>query len=193
VNALTDWVTATSTAITAILVGLSGWVAWLTYLRDKRRELPVIEPTFDWKEDATVGPYIKLRLWVVNRLDETLLIEAISVRCPRKSLLSEGITTRNQIGHSVTLPARGSTNSLVIKERIESAGSNMERLPGHRSRTDVSAIEFFIFPPSKWASGKISIILRISSKARTILNRRMVIVAKVAARPELKPVSKPSG
>lgn len=73
----TDWITAAATAITAVVVALSGWVAWLTYLRDKRHELPVIEPTLEWQEDAKIGAHIKLRLWVVNRLDETLLIEGI--------------------------------------------------------------------------------------------------------------------
>jgi hypothetical protein len=181
-SGLTDWVTAAATAITALLVGFSGFVAWLAYRRDKRRDLPVIEPCAIWEDDKGLGHYLHLRLIITNRLDETVILNTVSVRRPRGALVSAGMRVNTGYSGGTLAATRGSSDTVVLGETISSAGSAfLGAMDGHSIRIDTAELSLYIFPPSTWLSGEVLIILRVSSKALTIRDKRMVIKSRVPA------------
>jgi hypothetical protein len=68
---LPDWITAVSTAVTALAAIVGGGIAWIGLHRENKPPLPVIEPDFNWV-DPKYGRYIRLDIVIRNQLYETI-------------------------------------------------------------------------------------------------------------------------
>lgn len=178
-----DWITAASTAATALFAAMTGWVGLLAYRQANRRLLPVVEPTLTWQEDSELGRFIYARLHLTNRLDETIIVERIRAVRPRRSLLSAGQRVTTPDARRILKPTKGMGRSIFCSEQIASAGSEMEFVPGHTARFDIQVLEFYIFPRRRWSKGVVRLQLRVSSKALTIRDKRMIVQSKIPPMP----------
>lgn len=183
-SALPDWITAISTGITAVLTGLAGIAAVAGLRRDTKRQLPIIEPSFDWISDRLV----RARILIRNRLPETIEITSVGIKKPRGSKISFGTRQisgeKRQRWEPVPPEFRNINTRLAISpigsERLATGGVVFDY---GESRT----CDFYILPPPDWRSGKIVLVLRISSRALTIRDRRSTITRTIAAPANSKP------
>lgn len=173
-NELANWITAASTALTAILTGTGGLAAWLVLRRDKLRELPVMERSIHAVDD-----HLLLALTVRNRLDETIKLDRIELRQPKDATISPPYSSiAGAAPYGGPGPAvRGNERFLLPRYSVAAHGTR----PSQHSTGDVAYWKFAIWPSPSWEGGKIVIVLRISSMAETIRNRRIVIKNNVPA------------
>jgi len=172
----TDYVTAIATAATALFAGLSGIAALIVLRRESRRLLPVIEPDFRWADEKDVGPHIRTLILITNRLDETLVIDSVKLARPAGGTLSPGCPT----GYGGdTKAGRGHSPRLSLGRQIRPRGEPDSI--GRDSSGDWAQLMLYAFPPPQWSAGKVRLEIRISSKALTIRNRRIVIQRTVPA------------
>lgn len=168
-----DWITAWATAITAILTGTGGLAAWLALRREQLREMPIVERTVHWDDGHLI-----LKLTITNRLPETLILDSVEITRPRGTTISDS-TGPGDKAWSPGPPVPGVGPVLPCRFSINRAGSEGSQ----HSVGDIGYRGFSVWPPTGWSSGHLKIVLRVSSKAETIRNKRMVIKHRVPEAP----------
>jgi hypothetical protein len=181
---IADWITATSTALTAIAAGVAGFIAWLAFRRDTLNRLPIIETDIEFESQYRV-----LNLTITNRLPETIVVTSAIVRKPKGSLISAAFRF-GQHGYVEVMPPN--SNEANLKVEVEAAGSSIQAIPGMGVVGDVKKLPLYILPPKGWMSGDLVVDLSISSKARTLRDKRIVI-RRFTAAPPPKENSTPRG
>jgi hypothetical protein len=83
-----DWITAVSTALTAVAAFAGGAIAWIGLRRDRHAFFPIIEADIKWAKPSGQSRYLILDLIIRNQLYETLTLDTIRVRKPKGSLIS---------------------------------------------------------------------------------------------------------
>lgn len=168
------WITAGATVITAILTGTGGVAAWLALRREREREMPVVERSLYWDKGHLI-----LKLTVTNRLPETLTLDSVEIKRPRGTTISDE-TGPGDKEWNPGPPIPGESSIMVCGHPVKRAGS----VASQHSFGDTSYWGFSVWPPASWKAGVVKIVLRISSRAETIRNRRIVIKSKVPAAPK---------
>jgi|SRR6266480_890623 len=158
-----NWITAVATAFTGLTGGIIAGLAWFAVRRDNRAQLPIVEPGHCYWE----GGKIRARIFVRNRLRETLTIESAYVRRPRPSRIA-----RREDGTFCKVAN--------LTDRIRPTGDGDQVQP-NQLQSGPGWLDLWIEPRSGWQSGEIAITLRISSMARTIRHKRIVTKAFVQA------------
>ena len=170
----TDWITAISTAATGFFAAIAAWATFSAFRRESRRILPVVELNQSGGGgDIEFGDFLTMHLKIANRLDETLEIEKIIVKKPRHSRISSGIVGQDGILHASV----GATNIIFNPTIISESGSYNE-IYGLTQRADRSHIEIYIVPPKDWRSGSVRIDVVVSSRAKTIWRKRIVVMSE---------------
>lgn len=177
----TDWVTAISTATTAMIAGLA---VWFGLLRDKRARLPVVEHDAEWRSLGGED-YICFHVTVRNRLYEMINIRFARVSRPRGATLFDlSMIERDHSNRPARLP-RSSSATLIINRDVRPIGDVPSRAadegPFVASRVDVQFFDIYLRPPPHWSSGRTAIELRISSRASTIRDKRIIIRRRMEA------------
>ena len=182
-NETAEWITAVATGATALLTGTGGLAAWLALRREQRRELPVIERSVEWR-----AGYLLVSLTVRNRLPETITLDRIDLRKPKLATITLGHSPTTDGYGNTGPPLRGGEDFLLVGYSVRPYGSS----PSQISTGDTGHFQFAIWPHPSWVAGGVVMVLRISSKAETIRNRRIVIKSKVAADPAKQAAEKAS-
>jgi hypothetical protein len=172
-GSLPDWITATSTGITAVATGAAAFVAWVALRREARASRPIIEPEFYWFED-----YLALKLIIRNQLYETIILDSASVIRPRRSLISKDTKVGPDGGFGGVI--KGNSSIIKICREISPVGTAREAYSGLMRRTDVSRVDLYLSPPGNWNGGVVKVDLRISSKSLTIRDMRVAINRSVS-------------
>jgi hypothetical protein len=155
VVSLTDWITSGATVATAIATGFGGFAAWLLYRHERNKDLPIIE-ILNIRRDQDDELFVRVR--IRNRLPEILIVNRLEVLCPRAATASLGHTEAG----GMRRPAIRPTSRRIDHEwEIEGAESY--------------EIDLFVYPPEGWRSGQIALSLRVSTRSRTIRDRRKTI------------------
>jgi hypothetical protein len=178
---LTDWITALSTAATFVAVAIGSWMAFIALQAQNRRLLPTIEPEIQGPyANAEIGDYLIVKLWIVNRLDEEIVIDRVRVTEPRKALISRGSVdpARRENGRQA---ARGSKNIVESNFKIREVGSTFSLGPDRQQPLHKGWLTLFVSPPQGWRSGKLRLDVFVSSNADTIRNKRITIKRYVKA------------
>jgi hypothetical protein len=178
-SSLPDWITAASTAATAIAAFVATIIAWRAYNRDGRAPLPVIEPEFDW---SRADGFLSLRVIVRNQIYETVTIESLRVLAPRGATIAQ--TKPNDKGRSEIIPTADRFRELDWS--VAPIGETSHSLRGRPHRRDVTWEWFYFSLPQSWRGGNVKVEFRISSAMRTIRDRRIVVSRHVKAAPETK-------
>jgi hypothetical protein len=176
----TDFVTSLATAGTLVAAAVGATVALLVYRRDARLDMPIVEPDFNWEYDPALGRCLRVSLRIVNRLDETLIIESATVSRPPYATISaaaEFITPSHYLDHR---PTASSKRKIDLDWRIPPAGANAETFTTPRLEDAIRQL-LYVLPPPSWNGGTLRITLRISSKALTIRARRTIIKRRLPA------------
>jgi hypothetical protein len=168
--------------LTALVAIVGVWFAVAASRRDARRLLPLVEPYLSGSgHDSTFGDFLKIKLWVVNRLDETLIVEKILIKSPPKSRISMGdcdIGGGRYQGEAA--PKLGETNFVLPNAIVHEKGAISNIAPSP-SPGDRQGIEFYLVTPVGWKSGVLCFEVFVSSKAETIRNKRVVVKYDVKA------------
>jgi hypothetical protein len=168
---LSDWITAAATAATALFAAITGWAAMQAYRHEVKRDLPVVESDFRWSTEGEIGPHSRLRFTILNRLDETLVVQECEIKKPKRNTISTGIISSNGI-----VPSRGVSQRIRLDYNVYRSGTLSSGPPGGGSvSSDLLPFLIFLSPPDDWHRGEIVTQLLISSKASTIRNKRIVI------------------
>jgi hypothetical protein len=164
-----DWITAAATTATALVGALAVWLALLTYRREARKELPLVESDVSLGDAPDIGRFVLARLVVKNRIDETLIVNRIAVLRPKGAVVSLGRQPQPP-DHGGVFPARGESNAVSPARNV---------LPSETpfGRRSMSGAEFtlFVCPPSAWTPAPLRIEVVMSSKASTIRDRRIIV------------------
>lgn len=185
-----DWITAVSTALTAVAAIGAGIVAFIGYKRDGQPPLPVIEPTFLWMPPLR-GRFIRLDIIARNQLYETIILDSIRIVRPRgmtfatekQRQLQEPPNTRTRIEKTSDVSRRLEWEIAPIGETATHfRGSQFEMT----DRTDVHERLFYLSPPEGWDGGIVRIELKLLSKALTIRPRRITIKRQITVAPKMQ-------
>lgn len=155
-SGLSDWITAAATAATALFAAITGWAAMQAYRREVKPDFPVVELDSKWSIEGEIGPHIIIRFTILNRLDETLVVQECTIEKPKMVAISDGIISSG----GMLVPSRG------VGQRI--------RLNYNVHRSETFSFALFLSPPEDWHHGEIVAQFLISSKASTIRNKRIV-------------------
>jgi hypothetical protein len=169
---ITDWITAAATTATAFAAAIAGFIAWLAFQRDLKNQLPIIEPSFLFEE-----PYWVLNLIICNRTPETIVITSTRIRQPKKSLIARPMLTADGIEIKPT--------SNRINLNFEIGRFRVVAIPGEPT-FNANNLDLYLVLPSGWESGTLIVDLRISSKALTLRDKRMVIKRFISAPTTIK-------
>lgn len=169
-----SWITATATVATAILTGTGGLAAWVVLLRERGKEMPIIERSFRWRDD-----HLLVSLVVRNRLHEAITLDSIKVIKPGGATINWPTGPSDRAG-DVGPPMAGDGPLLNVGYSAAPLGTPR---PQHFGSGDTGFWSFSIWPEPSWSGGAIKLVLRISSKAETIRNRRVVIKSMIPAKP----------
>jgi hypothetical protein len=179
---IADWITAASTAATAIAAALAGWIAFAALRRDTKASLPTIETDIRWCAEADGEQYILLEVLIRNPRWETIIIESAKVVAPRNATISDKF---KYVNGTMVRQIRGDGSSIDMNVRVGSYGSESDLFsPGRPQRSDICRHEIYLLPPPDWSEGSMRVDLRISSKALTIRHKRIVIRRRIGARPK---------
>jgi hypothetical protein len=87
---LADWITASSTAVTAVATAVAGFIAWLAFRRDARSSPPIVETNIKWA-DKKLERYIEFRPLIRNQLYETITLDSVKILRPRAARVAKPI------------------------------------------------------------------------------------------------------
>ena len=168
-----------STAATGVFAAIGSVIAYRSYKRDIAAGFPRVEPDLKWSHDEVLGSYVGVQIFLVNRLDETLEITSAAVRKPRRSKISLGEWKVNKTGFNSYYATKAKGNNVEMKAEVSEAGSGWNDA-GPFGRADRTQLRFCVYPPRRWLGGSLRIDLRISSKALTIRDKRIVVQRRLA-------------
>jgi hypothetical protein len=171
---VTDWITAAATGTTAIAATIAGFIAWLAFRRDSRNQLPIIEADFGFE-----WSYRVLNLIIRNRLPETIVVTSEGSLISKPEWSSKG-------GIEIKQPT---SNRVELDFDVAPFGAATVGIPGAPMYADAQRCDLYLLFPTKWTSGIVVIDLRISSKALTLGNKRMVVKRFTSAPPARKTVA----
>jgi hypothetical protein len=169
-----EWITAASTAITGVFAGIAAWAAWVAVAREKDLSLPIVAPGTAWVKSG-VEESLYLSLKITNRLDETLVLEQISVVRPRKAKIA--LMTRDRDGN--VSRSNSATRKLRLDDlKISSRGATFKMMNTVQS-LDSTSVEFHVFLGPGFSGKAMRLRAAFSSNALTIRERRMTINVRV--------------
>lgn len=181
-----NWITAISTAATAIAAAVAGFIAWQALRRDIVRSLPIVETNLKWISvgDATC---LALEIIIRNQLLETISLDTLRIDSPRGSVFG-GAKFVNLTGYAgqETLAelTRGATNAVTINQQIDPVGTLRTIASGFPpQKADTWERTLYLWPPEAWDGGIVKVTFRISSKALTIRDKRIARKSRISARP----------
>jgi hypothetical protein len=173
---LANWITAISTAVTAVFAALAWRVGIQNDRRDRKRDLPVVELSVLSYRHTEFCDYAAMGLTVTNRLDETLFVEKVSIKAPKGGLISTGEYVVESDGSAYLAPPltpqKTTSDSILVNTEISPRGETSQS--GDGERFDQLDYRLFVAPPPGWRSGTIEIETLISSRAGTIRRKRIV-------------------
>jgi hypothetical protein len=165
-----NWITAIATALTAAFAVFGSSAAWLTYRRDVRKDLPVIDADTSWSGDS-----ILVRMRIRNPLPTTIMIIAARVKHPRNSLISPGFEVNQQGRYDLTKPKPANFQSTRLNHEIH---------PYESAVQDYSVgLDLAVFPLSLWDGGKFAIELTIIDKSSVTRISRITVQRRMPPRP----------
>lgn len=135
--------------------------------------MPVVERSIYWD-----GAHLILKLTVTNRLPETLTLNSVEIKSPRGTTISDQ-SGPGEKDWQPGPPVPGESSVMVCNYIVRRAGTAASQ----HGAGDTSYWGFSVWPPASWRAGEVKIVLRISSKAETIRNSRIVIKSRVPADP----------
>src|SRR5579863_9219295 len=103
---LPDWITAVSTAVTALAAIVAGIIAWLAYHREGRARLPIFEVSHDWDKREDGPPRHLFQVVVRNLMYESITVETVRILKPATATLAREVYN-----------GRGGTNVLDSDDR----------------------------------------------------------------------------
>lgn len=162
-----DWITATATALTAIFAGFGGLAAWLSYRREVRKDLPVIEAEMSWS-----GNFVLTRIRIQNTLPTTLVVVSARVKHPRNCRISPGLEVDRHGRYDLTTPKAAANYYTEVNCEIFPFGS-----------ADAARLDLAVFPLSSWPGGKVAIELTIIDNSSVTRRRRITVQRRMPARP----------
>ena len=136
-SGLSDWITAAATAATALFAAITGWAAMQAYRREVKPDFPVVKSDSKWSIEGEIGPHIIIRFTILNRLDETLVVQECTIEKPKMVAISDGIISSG----GMLVPSRG------VGQRI--------RLNYNVHRSETFSFALFLSPPEDWHHGEI--------------------------------------
>jgi hypothetical protein len=178
---LPDWITAFATAITAVAAIFAGAVAFVSYKREGRAPMPVIEPHFSWVRPKR-GRFVYLEITARNQLYETITLQKIVIKKPRKMTFCAVVQDEKQTIQPTQLREMELDWSLAPIGETRTWPSHSSMGP-RIERLDVDRQHIYLSPPVGWNGGMIEVQLLILSKALTIRPRRITIRRQVSAAP----------
>lgn len=125
-TSLTDWITAISTAITAIAAAVAGAIAWRALIKDARRSLPIVEADMKWVTAGSVS-CVELKVTIRNPLFETMTWDSLQIEQPRRSVFASArFENRTNYAGQETLVelTRGTSNNAAINAEVDPARNN---------------------------------------------------------------------
>lgn len=162
-----DWlglITAVATAMTAL-------AAWLAYRRERRSDRPIIE-RWVFRNGESLGVSFTIR----NRLRETIVLEEVKVLSPSKATVTQRYSFKaNNAGSPVEVTEPGNTRSLPISVEVMPVGCGRTSTGGG----DTVPLYVLLWPPQNWKGRKIKLALRVSSKAGSFSNMKVVVKGSV--------------
>jgi hypothetical protein len=190
-HGITDWITAVSTAITALAAVLASIIGFVEYKRGGRVPLPLIEPTFSWV-DPKDGHFLQLHIVIRNQLSETIIFEHMKIRKPRG--MTFALLKRESSHYLGPMGKKRSINFVrtdfphqPLNWQLSPIGEESAAFRGSQHemtwRLDVHVEDLYFSPPRSWNGGEIAIELILLSKALTIRPRRFTIKRRVGAPP----------
>ena len=172
-----DWITAVATAATSLAAGCAAFIAWRAYRRDIKMSEPIVEAEVDWGE-AAFADYVCLTLVISNQLDHRITVDSITAVRP-KGMYAALETRKDFYGDLVKLQP-GLSQKREIGYEIQSFGTSTDFYsPGTTRRYDIYKNAFYFSPPGHWNGGPVKFALRISSKAVTARDIRIVIHKRI--------------
>lgn len=170
-NDWATWITAAATVATALLTGTGGFAAWLALSRERRKEMPILERSYTFD-----GEKLKLGMMLRNRLPEVVVLDSIEVLKPQGMTITDEHGPRSSFG-GPGAPLRGTRSKVDFGYQVQPLGAARSQI----SSGDSAYFNFTFWPPESWSGGEVKLALRISSKADTIRNRRVVVTNIVTA------------
>lgn len=144
------------------------------YRREVKHDFPVVESDSKWSMEGEIGPHIIIRFTILNRLDETLVIQECTIKKPRRATISNGIISSS----GMLVPSRGIGQRIILNYNVY--------------RSQAFSFALFLSPPEDWRPGEIVARFLISSKASTIRSKRIVTRSVIAAAPHMQTDAKAS-
>lgn len=182
---LTDWITAVSTAITAIAAAIAGAIAWRALIKDTRRSLPIVEADMKWVMVGSAS-CVELKVTIRNPLFETITWDSLQIERPRRSVFAKA-RFANLTGYSgqetLVELTRGTLNNATINAELDPAGTIRSGPTGRDHKTDMLERTIYLWPPETWDGGIVKVAFRLSGKALTIRDKRIARKSRISARP----------
>jgi len=185
---LSDWITAISTAATAIAATFAGIIAWLSLRRAARAPLPIFEPRFHWStSEPTIG-LLQLSLVIRNHLDEAIVVDSVTVKRPRGMTVCS-MKYNGYGGAEIKITTDRSSN---LGWGVGPPGDYASQAFGGPQRKDVAYQNLYFSVPEGWTGGKAIVVFRVSSMALTIRDKRITITRQVPVAPKTQTEAKAS-
>ncbi|MBO1325336.1 hypothetical protein K2X14_11645 [Acetobacter sp. TBRC 12305] len=165
-TAITDWLTVVFTATSAA-------TPFLLYRLRASANLPLIEAEAVRVRKYETKNAVKVILKFSNKINETLSVTDIRCRKISKFLITPVLYREDKSGRIEDTLSSDWFVSFDFPHKI----SKSEHISGPL-RGEARRIEFYVSPVSPISTG-IKISLRISSSARTLKRRRLVIPIKI--------------
>jgi hypothetical protein len=180
---MSDWITPAASIATVVVATVGVWIAWRVYQFAVHQKQPVIGVKLTWRVDPVLGRHIEVCLRIVNGFDSTLSFASAAMDRPRGAKISgpglPGVGVQPYAG-TPPRPAAPTTAKIDLGWKVQAKGSIGTAVDG-RERTDVSHQTLYVFPPSSWDGGAVSIVLIASSNADEISDKRFAIKRSIPA------------
>jgi hypothetical protein len=172
---LTDWITAVATALTAVAAWVGGVFGYLAYRRDVSRQVPVIEATI--KRNPNSKGVLTLIAVARNRMAETIVIDSVLATQPEGILIAKS---------APQFSIKDAKAELPLGFDVPPLGSIIHEAPFAGMPDDASQFSLYLFTPEGWTDGVVEVEFRVSSRALTIRDKRIVIKRRVTATKDAK-------
>ena len=179
---LSDWITAASTALTAVFAGFAGVAAWLSYRREVQRDAPIVEADFSWSSE-----FIIARIRITNTQPRTIVLSGARVTHPSGCKLSPGFLYNVYGIYDLEKPkpsARAITDMRSEIPPADTMGSGPPGIP--YVPEDYFQFDAAIFPPASWRGGRVVVVLEIATKESIARHSRITVQRRMPPKPHSK-------
>ncbi|WP_438381470.1 hypothetical protein ABHV46_10790 [Asaia sp. BMEF1] len=164
-GALTDWITAISTAATTIGGAAIFW-------RARNEPLPLIEPDAYRFQSTEIQNLIRVTLRVTNKLPEKLQVRNLKLKHPRRALLHAAT-------HRVTFDGLGRELPVSVPVDFIDYEYSIPKCTREGAIPECEQCVIFYVSDAEGEAPEIVVSFLLSSSALTIKNRRLTVRAKV--------------